>query len=906
MFRVPRSTVIVVWALLGSRVPAQENAARKVTPPDSARAAAALAFRTIGAVRIKGAPPVLDGRLDDAAWQGVPVASDFTEQNPVPGILAARRTEVRIVYDDRALYFGIRAYEEHPEWIVAPFPRRDDETRSDWIFVEIDSRHDRRSGFGFGVNPRGVQVDATFDQFMGYDNAWNGVWEAVPRIDSLGWAVEYRIPFSQLAYARRGNAPLSFGLNVYRRAVRAGQSSDWSPRLPTYSDLVSHFNDVTGIALSTASDRLELVPYSAAKTTSAPHAPGDPFSDGRRAGGSVGADFRYRLTPGFTLTGAIHPDFGQVEADPSQVNLTTYETFFPEQRPFFVEGATQFDFPMGLTFASRGNSFASEQPFYTRRIGGPPHGSVPADAGFSDVPTGTTVLGAAKLSGRTANGWSVGALGAVTGSADARYVDALGVEQRTPVDPTTETGVLRISRQSDDGRRAIGGIATALNRSDMSPALEDVATARAFALGASGRLRSRNDLWEVSGLLLGSYLAGAAPAVEKVLHGPGHFFQRPDASYLHDDPTRTSIGGAAGQLKLWKVGGVFKGGVTGYVVSPGFELNDLGFQRNADWAIATGWLNYERFRPGRFIRRWAVGSNQIGAGWSFGGERRATVADGYLNFTLRNYWGGSLTLGHEWSALSLEELRGGPALLLPPRTSLAASLSTDSRRPFQVLFTGTQAFEPATGSHQFDLAPSVTWRTTDRLALSLGPEYARTVNGWQYVGQPGEAADPDRLHYVLARLEQSTAALTARVDYAFSPRMTLQLYAQPFVSAGRYTEFKEVEDPRAPRSQDRLRVFAPSQVVLDPASGQYRIDTNGDGSADVTLSNPDFNTRSFNANVVFRWEYRPGSALYLVWTQRREGASSDGALRLGRDLTRLFNAPATNVLLVKASFRLVK
>ena len=517
-----------------------------------------------------------------------------------------------------------------------------------------------------------------------------------------------------------------------------------------------------------------------------------------------------------------------------------------------------------------------------------------------------TLLGAAKLSGRTAHGWSVGGLGAVTGSAEARFVDAQGVEQRMAVDPTTESGVLRISRQSDDGRGSIGGIATALNRSGMSPELEAVAPARAFAFGASGRQRSRNDLWEISGLVLGSYLTGAAPAVERILHGPGHFYQRPGASYLHDDVTRTSVGGAAAQLKLWKVGGVLKWGVTGYLASPGFELNDLGFQRNADWAIVTGWLSYERYRPGHFIRRWAIGSNQIGAGWSFGGERRATLADSYLTFSLRNYWSGSLTMGHELPALSLEELRGGPALRLPSRTAMAAALTTDSRRPFLIGLSGTQSFEPGSGSHQIGLSPSVTWRAADRLALSLGPEYLHRVNGWQYVGQPGELTQPDRVHYVLARLDQSTASLTTRLDYAFSPRMTLQLYAQPFVSAGRYTEFKEVQDPQARRAEDRLMRFAASRIVLDPANGQYRVDANGDGTSDFGFANPDFNRKSFNANVVFRWEYRPGSTLYLVWTQRRAGESGDGDFRLGRDITRLFDAPATNVLLVKASYRLVR
>ncbi|MEO8199904.1 MAG: DUF5916 domain-containing protein [Gemmatimonadota bacterium] len=870
---------------------------------DSARLEAALKFRTLRATHIAGAPPILDGRLDDTAWQSAEPAGDFVQQSPRPGALPTQRTDVRVLYDDHAIYFGVRAYDEHPDSIVAPYARRDDETRSEWLFVEIDSRHDRRTGFGFGVNPRGVQVDASFDRFINYDNAWNGVWEAVPRIDSLGWVAEFRIPFSQLVYQNRAGEPLTFGLNVYRNTTRSGESSNWSPRLPAYSDLVSHFNDLSGILAPASPERMEIVPYSAAKATYAPRVAANPFTDFPRTSAYAGADFRYRLTPGFTLTGAIHPDFGQVEADPSEVNLTTFETFFTEQRPFFVEDQSQFGFDLSLPFQTRDNSLASEQSFYSRRIGRPPHGSTPRDAVFSQVPTSTTLLGAAKVSGRTANGWTVGMLGSVTGSATARFVDSLGAIRLAPVDPTTEVGVARVSHESSDGGSSVGGIITGLNRSSMRGALDSIVPERAFTLGTDVRHRFAGANWEVSGFLLGSRVEGSSAAITHLVHGSGHFWQRPDAAYLRDDSTATSLTGVAAQLRLGKIGGAFRYGAATHLISPGFEINDVGFQRNADWLIATGWWSYEKFAPGRPIRHWIVGSERIGRGWSFGGEHRASVINGYVTIGFRNYWSAKLAVTHDFSSLSLEELRGGPALKLPARTSLSHVLQTDGRRAWQVVFTGQESFEPGSGSHSVDLLPSLTWHATDRLGLSLGPTFSKAENGWQYVDQPHEQEFPGQPHYVLARLSQTTASLTARVDLAFSSRMTLQLYAQPFVSAGHYTSFKEVRDARTNRARERVIPFLPRQITLDPASQQYRVDLDGDGTADLVFAQPDFNEKSFNANVVFRWEFSPGSTIYLIWTQERTQALGEGSFDLNRDIGRLFRAPAVNVLLIKGSYR---
>ncbi|MEO8029572.1 MAG: DUF5916 domain-containing protein, partial [Gemmatimonadota bacterium] len=716
------------------------------------------------------------------------------------------------------------------------------------------------------------------------------------RIDSLGWTAEYRIPFSQLAYSARPGQPMEFGLNVYRAVTRGGESSDWSPRLPTFAEFESHFNTITGLVAPVSPQRLEIVPYTAAKGTFTPVADGNPLINRTDGSAYAGADLRLRLPGGFTATAAIRPDFGQVEADPSQVNLTTFESFFPEQRPFFVEGSSQFAFDLSLPYATRGNSFTNEQPFYSRRIGGAPQGDLPPDALFSDIASSTTLLGAAKLSGRTSNGWSAGAMTAVTGRSQADYIAADGTTSRALVEPATGFGVLRLSRASLDGGSAIGLIGTAVTRPGMDSSIASERPSDALAVGIDGRHRFGGGDYEVSGFAMGSRVDGSADAISRILTGPGHFWQRPDASYQTDYGNRSSINGGAAQLRVAKLGGVWHWAAIGHLITPGFEINDIGFQRNADWLLAEGSFEYQRYRPGHLIRRWATGVDQIGAGWDFAGERRSALASGYLNLSLKNYWSGSITVKHEFPALSTEVLRGGPALLLPGSSTILGVIATDSRSPLQLVLTSLFSSEPGSGSHSFDLSPSITWRATDRLALAFGPEYSHRINGWQYVAQPRAAGTPGEVHYLVGRLDQTSASITARADFAFNSRMTLQLYAQPFLSSGRFTNYQDVVQPRAVRPDDRLRPLPVSGTVYDRSANQYHVDLDHDGTPDIQFGNPDFNQQAFNLNLVWRWEYRPGSTIYLVWTQRREIGGADGSFGLSRDLDRLFQSPATNVV----------
>jgi hypothetical protein len=840
------------------------------------------------ATRLSGPPPLIDGRLDEPAWSETETAGDLVQRRPDPGSLATLRTEGHVLYDDAALYVGVRLKDPRPETITAPYPRRDDETTSDWVFVEIDSRFDRRTAFSFGVNPRGVQVDGVFYADVNYDVAWNAVWESAARIDDGGWTAELRIPLSQLVYSVEApgpdGSPAVWGFNIYRYNPKRGETSNWSPRLPSLAGVVSNFNELH-LRVPARRPRLEVAPY-----VSATRAEGDARASG-------GVDLRAGVGPAFTLAGAIHPDFGQVEADPSEVNLTTFETLFSERRPLFVESSALFAFDLGLPLVTRGDSFAAEQAFYSRRIGRAPRLSVPDATRAVETPAAATLLGAAKLTGRTSGGWSVGGLFALTDRETATFVDDSGAPGSLPVEPRTGFAVARVSKDFRRGRSEVGAIATVLDRSGLTPELGDLLPRRAVAAGLDARHRFGGDRYEATGFFLGTQIAGTEQAIAGVLHGPGHYSQRPDATHLDGGDAGTSASGYSAQARLARIGGEhWRWTLAGRASSPGLELNDAGFQRNADWRVAFGSLGYQHERPGRWFRRWAVGSSQVGWGWSFGGERRAAVVNLNANGDLHSYWGGSLSLDHELSALQTEALRGGPALRMPARDALSLSLYTDSRRPSQVTLDLRGFREPATGSRSAAVSPALSLRACDRLSLSLGPSLERTTNAWQYVGAPAPAGQP---HYILARLEQTTASLTARVDLAFSPRLTLQLYAQPFASRGRFGEYKEVVAPRASRTADRVRLLGQDRVSTGPDG--LRLDLGAGGIA--TVADPAYHVRDLSTNLVLRWEYRPGSALYVVWSQERHGVpAGEPGFAPAREVLGAFDPRPDDTFLVKLSY----
>jgi hypothetical protein len=831
----------------------------------------------------------VDGRLNEAAWERAEPASSFVQTAPRPGSPSSEGTEARVLYDDEALYVGLRMNDASPDSIAAQLGRRDlTRAYSDWAGFLVDSYHDRQTGYRFLVNPAGVKGDVLHFNDTGEDIGWDAVWDVAVRTDSAGWTAEFRIPFSQLRFSTpRGGAEMVWGINFYRDIARREERSWWSPVLPNSPGLVSMAGELRGLRGLSSPRHVELLPYTVARLTRAPDQPGNPFYNSNDLFGSAGADFKVGLTSGLTLTGTINPDFGQVEADPAQVNLSAFEVFLPERRPFFTEGGEVFRFginPGGGT----------EQLFYSRRVGRAPQRTLAYPGGFVDAPATATILGAAKVTGKT-RGWSLGILDAVTAGEEASVFVA-DARRREPVEPMTNYLAARASKDFRGGLSGLGGIFTATNRMLDDDVPLQFLRESAYAGGVDGRHRFGGGNYMATGWLLGSHIQGSTRAIQRAQRSAVRFFQRPDADHVEFDSTRTSLSGMAGAVTMSKIaGGHWRWDLLANFRSPGFEVNDAGFQSFADAAVLGANLRYDQSQPTARFRRWGVGFSPSTL-WNFGGERSQLGGTVYSDFQLKNFWGGAVSLTRNLEGLSTTATRGGPALVRNPSSQGSVSFFTDRRRKVSAEMSSSLWVEDGTGGRTFSLAPLVRLRPSTRVDASLQPSVAFNHDDWQYVMPAALAGQP---LYLFARLEQTTAALTARVSYTFTPELSLQLYAQPFVSAGSFSDFRQVDDARASGFGDRFRTYGRDEISYDPATRVYTARPGGAGT--ISIPNPDFNVRQLRTNTVLRWEYRPGSTMFVVWSQGRDVAGTT-PFELTGDADALFAAPATNVLLVKFSY----
>ncbi|HEX2190334.1 MAG TPA: DUF5916 domain-containing protein [Longimicrobiaceae bacterium] len=885
--------------------------------PASAAAQAAVdaapAVRTLRAGRAEGMQ--VDGRLDEPAWSLAGIAGDFVQQRPDPGAPASERTEARVLLDEDALYVGMRMYDSHPDSVRAQLTRRDQpDAASDWARVYVDSYHDRRTAFIFWVNPRGVKVDwLRYNDGGGVDIGWDAVWDAAARVDSLGWTAELRIPLSQLRFsASRTAAGGAWGLNFAREVARRVETSFWAPIPPSSGAFVSLFGELRGLEHVREPRRLEVLPYTSARLARAPGDPADPFHAGNDVAGSVGADVKLGLTSGLTLSATLNPDFGQVEADPAVVNLTAFETFFPERRPFFTEGAEIFRFGQ-LSAYSR---FGSTEFFYSRRIGRTPQGSVEVDdAVFVDAPDHSTILGAAKLSGRTAGGWTVGVLDALTQRETARYLTADRTGGSFPVEPLSNYFVGRVRRDLMDGRLVLGGLATATHRDLRGDAFDGLLRTSAYLSGVDGAYTWGGRAWTLSGLLAASSIRGSDAVVATAQRSSARYYQRPDAEHLRYRPGRTGLSGHTGALALQR-SGPWSGSVVYEETSPGFEVNDMGYLSAADRRSVAAYLSRAVNRPSGPLRSyWVAGDAALA--WSFGGERVHSVAGMNAEAVFRSLW----HLGAHWDYtpgyLDDRLTRGGPLARRPGEWGTEVWGGSDPRRPLSV--SGFyQHRGDAAGGHLRRGSLTLSLRPAASVQLRLQPSLRDERDPLQYL-----ATHPDPLagatfgsRYVLAEVDQTTVSLDTRLDWTFTPTLGLQLFAQPFGAAGEFSEFKEL---RAPRTLDyavygrgagtigRLQGGESCAGAYDgaPAAGEacYRVDPDGAGAAGAfTLADPTFALRSFRGNAVVRWEYRPGSTLYFVWQRQRSAEDASGALDPRRDLADLLGRPGESVFLVKATY----
>ena len=810
-------------------------------------------------------PPVLDGRDDDAVWRSAPPIDGFLEAKPSEGAPPKLRTEARVAYDAHHLYVFVRAFDAHPDSIVRLLSRRDDQTASDQIILMLDPYHDRRTGYEFAVNPAGVKADYAIYNDGDEDVAWDAVWDAATQIDSLGWTAEYRIPLSQLHYS--GTGKVTFGLLVWRVIQRHTETVTWPLYRTSRSGFTSQFGELTGLDGLGSPGHAELAPYVLTKNVQDPASAGL----GRNQELTAGGDLKYRVASNLLLNATVNPDFGQVEADPSVLNLGAFETFFSERRPFFVEGKGLFTFNVNCVVVV--DCSTGEGLFYSRRIGRSPQLS--STYGDASSPTASRILGAGKVTGRLPGGFSLGVLDAVT--------DRVGGPGGTTLEPTTNYAVARGNQDSHGGDGSVGFIVTAVNRSlDVSsePYLH-----RSAYTGGIGVRRRFKERFEVSGSMDLSRVEGAAAAIALTQRDPVHLYQRPDGP-LTFDSTRTSLTGSNLEVRFAKVGGRRLQFETAYQRrSPGFEINDIGFLLQADQQEWTSWAALAFRTPNRIFQslRWNFNNWEY---WTVEGlpTERAFNTNVHIQFTNRWWLHMGGTLGQVGATYCDRCARGGPAIRQDPYLAPWLTIQGDDRRPLVPSLSMNYWLGDRGHSESVKLAPELDLKVSTRFTTSLSASYEHNRNDTQYFGTFTDSVGSQ--HYTFAHLRQQTLSLTWRLGYTFTPTASLQIYASPFVSKGTYTDVREVAQPRASPYAARYQPYGDPAVAGDPGG---------------------FNVQEFRSNVVFRWEYRPGSTLFLVWSQGRDGSAAvEGTRSFAGDLGDLFGRRANDTFLVKVSYWLAR
>ncbi|MBD3237316.1 MAG: hypothetical protein GF330_11470 [Candidatus Eisenbacteria bacterium] len=889
------AALLLLGALLGAATTPRAQAGSGETPgPDGTQAALELAT-TVLAVHL-GESIVLDGELREAVWQR-PSVAPLIQRDPDNGAPPRQPTDWWVAYDQEALYVAARLHDAAPESIACNLGRRDTWPSSDWVFVNLDTFNDDRNGYSFSVNPAGVIGDATIFNDGWTDDSWDPIWDCATRIDAQGWAVEMRIPFSQLAFPDRDEQV--WGINFSRRTLRTQERADVIHIPRGESGYCGRFPDLVGIRGICGGRRLELLTYGVGRARFRQVDPFDPYHEDRETDFDLGMDLKWCLSSNLMLNATINPDFGQVEVDPAVVNLSAYETYFSERRPFFVHGANVFRFAQEGTNSNWNFNWMDPLLFYSRRVGRAPSLSL-HEHDYAELAEATTILGAGKLSGTLGNS-SVGFLTAFTAEEEAE----LQLRDRRwdqTIEPLANYSVLRLQRTRPDGHRGIGLMATSTLRDLPDERSREELVHSALAGGIDGWMMLDADgEWALKGFCAGSHVHGDAAAIERLQYASRRYYQRPDVDHVAVDPSRTSLAGWVGRAMLNKQSGNVRLNTALGAVSPGFEINDAGFQTRADqinWHLSAG---YHWHEPRGFVRERGFDLATYRT-WDLAGTPDNYGYGGFYFVNLSNYWGVNGSFFYNPERQSHRYTRGGPAMRLPHHVSADVNLQTDCSKPLciGVGAGGSRGDEGSRTAHGYC---NVHLRPASALRISFMPSYEWGDDRTAWVGRSEDERMTETygVRYLYSDMEYRELSLTTRIDWTFTPKLTLQAYLQPLFATGDYRDFKEFARAATflfnEYGQDNG-----STITFDAEREAYEVDPDGTGPAEpFSFSNPDFNFKSLRFNAVLRWEYRPGSTLYLVWTQSRTDLSDPGSFDLPRDWGSLATAEAENIVLAKVT-----
>ncbi|MBN1388850.1 MAG: carbohydrate binding family 9 domain-containing protein [Bacteroidales bacterium] len=842
------------------------------------------------AVRIENAPSI-DGNLDDEAWLHNNWEGGFIQHEPYENRPPSQPTEFKICFDDIHLYVAIKAYDSAPDSITNRMSRRDN-GEGDMIFIIFDSYHDLRTGFVYGVSSAGVRFDMIMsNDGQNEDTSWDPIWQAKAKVHEWGWAAEMKIPFTQLRFQKSSDEV--WGIIVARQIFRHEEMSLW-PAIPRDAPGIVHLaGELGGLQEVEPRKQFDITPYGVASYNTYEPEEGNPFKTGSDPKFKAGLDAKIGVTNNLTMDLTLLPDFGQVEADPSEVNLTAFETFFEEKRPFFIEGSNITSFNVGLGDGDVGN----DNLFYSRRIGRRPHGYPSFENNeYADVPAFTNILGAAKLTGKTKNGISVGFIESVTAEVKAN-IDSLGQRSTQVIEPLSNYSLARVQKDFNKGNTIIGGAVTntirRLDGTDMDYLHKNATTA---GIDFEQYFKEKHYMLSISGYL--SHVEGSEEAITRTQMSSARYYQRPDADHVELDEDRTSLSGFGGKIQAGKIGGKWNFLFMSNLKSPGLEINDMGYQREADQMLNVLWTGYNFTEPFSIFRSLNLNNDAFIVN-DFGGNLQGIGYEWNVNADFKNFWSGGTGGGFGWLNRSNTMLRGGPTMYMPDTWRYRIFVSTDDRKKVS-LFAGTflnGMAEDVSFNISYDMG--ITLRPLNTLTISINPNYSVRKDEFQYVSRQS-MNDDDR--YIFGKIDQKVLSMSLRINYNITPDLTIQYWGQPFIATGEYSNFKMITDPKAEEFSDRYHEYTPEQITLEDE--YYGIDEDTDGTYDYGIGIPDFNVDEWLSNLVIRWEFLPGSTAYLVWSQSRDFYSPVGEFAFCDNMQKLFtDKKANNVFLVKLSYR---
>ncbi|MCV9388141.1 DUF5916 domain-containing protein [Reichenbachiella ulvae] len=830
---------------------------------------------------------VIDGLLDDPAWSQVDWGGDFIGHRPEYNVAPSQKTQFKILYDAKYLYVGVRSFDTEPDKIARRMSRRDG-FEGDFVEINIDSYHDKRTAFSFSASVSGVKGDEyVSNNGSNWDSTWDPIWYLKTSIDEEGWIAEFKIPLSQLRFADKEEHV--WGLQLTRRLFRKEERSTWQPVDPNAPGWVHLFGELRGIKGIKPQKQLEIMPYVVGSAETFKKEEENPFrEDGYELNANVGVDAKIGITSDITLDLTVNPDFGQVESDPSAVNLSAFRLFFREQRPFFLEGSNIMSFR---------TSGGINNLYYSRRIGGKPQGNADADdVAYIDAPNQSRILGAAKITGKNAKGFSWGILESFTNREYAQVIDTLGDRRKEKIAPYSNYLVARAQQDYGDGKTVVGAYFSNVNRFNNNEngleLLHD--DAQSGGVDINHNFANRNYGFEFKAMV--SRVNGSEEAIYETQTSAERYYQRPDNDHRSVDSTLTTLYGSAGTLAFGKRSGNWRWTIGSNYKSPGLELNDVGFLVQTDIINNWAWTQYRINKPTKLFRSQRYRA-YIESNLDFGGVTTNKGGEINMNWDFHNLWSAGTGLWRQGSRISNADLRGGPSITYPGGFNYWYWFETNSRKKISFSYNNSYYWGDEDFSKNVNFRFSVNYQPTDALRVSLSPRVSHRRNALQYIDQ---IEDAEQMHYLMGEVQQQTYSMSLRANYNITPNLTIELWAQPFMASGQYQKFKFDSDTNAGEFEDRF-LDLNTQYVYDEDQSYYTID----GYNGLQFDDPDFNIVEFRSNLVTRWEYIPGSTLFLVWSNNGGQFDRSEKNEFSDLSANLKGLESTNTFLIKYTYRFI-